>query len=77
MRTTIDITEDQRAWLLELAARRREKGFSKLIGEALESYLADQYRHEAVARAMAARGSLTAREADELEHSVQQTSWRH
>jgi hypothetical protein len=78
VRTTIDITEDQRARLVELAARRREKGFSRLIGEALEHYLADQYRHDAVARALTAQGSLTAVEADDLEQSVAQIrgSWR-
>jgi predicted transcriptional regulator len=78
VRTTIEITDDQRARLIELAARRHEKGFSKLIGDALEHYLADQYRHEAVARAMAAKASLDATEADELERSVAEIrrSWR-
>lgn len=78
MRTTIEISDDQRARLIELAARRHEKGFSNLIGEALEHYLADQYRHDAVARALTAQGSLTAAEADELELSVEQIrrNWR-
>jgi len=78
MRTTIEITEDQRARLIELAARRREKGFSKLIGEALDSYLSDQYRHDAVARALSCQASLSPVEADALEQSVAQLrrSWR-
>jgi predicted DNA-binding protein len=42
MRTTIEIPDDQRARLLELAARRGEKGFSALVREALELYLRDQ-----------------------------------
>ena len=40
MRTTVEINDEQRARLLELAARRRLKGFSVLVQEALDSYLA-------------------------------------
>src|SRR3972149_4767993 len=39
MRTTVEITDEQRARLLELAARRGEKGFSKLVQEALERFI--------------------------------------
>jgi len=39
MRTTIELTDDHRAKLLALAARRRLRGFSALIREALERYL--------------------------------------
>ena len=39
MRTTIEIKPEHRARLLELAARRGNKGFSELVGEALEAYL--------------------------------------
>ena len=46
MRTTIEIKPEHRAKLLELAARRGTKGFSELVGEALDAYL----RAEAVAR---------------------------
>ena len=41
MRTTIEIKDEHRAALLELAARRREKGFSTLVNEAIERYLAE------------------------------------
>jgi metal-responsive CopG/Arc/MetJ family transcriptional regulator len=59
MRTTIEISEEHRAQLLQLAARRGEKGFSKLVREALETYLdahsrADDKRR----RALLLRGSL-------------------
>ena len=40
MRTTVEITDAQRAGLLELAARRGEKGFSRLVQEAVEAILA-------------------------------------
>ena len=39
MRTTIEIKPEHRAKLLELAARRGQKGFSHLIAEALEAFL--------------------------------------
>jgi predicted DNA-binding protein len=41
MRTTIELTDEQRAKLLALAARRRLRGYSALIQEALERYLKD------------------------------------
>lgn len=50
MRTTIEITDEQRAKLLELAARRGEKGFSILVQEALDLYLREQGRLAAARR---------------------------
>lgn len=46
MRTTIELPDEQRAKLLELAARRGEKGFSKLVQEAVAEYLADAAHDE-------------------------------
>lgn len=66
VRTTIEISDEQRARLLELAARRGEKGFSRLVQEALELYLRDQQRHDSVKRAVGLRGYLSSAEADEL-----------
>jgi len=39
MRTTIDLKPEHRARLLELAARRGERGFSSIIGEAVDARL--------------------------------------
>ncbi len=39
MRTTVEITDEQRAALVELAARRGLRGFSLLVQEALDAYL--------------------------------------
>lgn len=68
MRTTIELSDAHRARLLELAARRREKGFSSLIAEAVAEYLT---RHDdlvgARQRALAARGRLTADDAAAME----------
>jgi Arc/MetJ family transcription regulator len=38
MRTTIELNEEDRARLLELAARRGLKGFSAIVHEALDTY---------------------------------------
>jgi predicted transcriptional regulator len=46
MRTTVEITPEQRARLLELAARQGRKGFSHLVRQALELYLARQQQIE-------------------------------
>ena len=43
-RTTIELTDLQRAQLLELAARRGERGFSKLVQEAVDAYLRENAR---------------------------------
>jgi metal-responsive CopG/Arc/MetJ family transcriptional regulator len=67
MRTTIDIPHEQRAKLLELAARRGEKGFSRLIQEALERYLDEEAEREGkVAAALKVIGSWSEADADEL-----------
>jgi hypothetical protein len=40
MRTTLELSEAHRASLLAIAARRGEKGFSQVVAEAVEAYLA-------------------------------------
>ena len=79
MRTTVEITDTQRAELLKLAAERREKGFSTVIREALDLYLRQhRARREKVEKALALRGSFTDAEADRLERSLAQLrgKWR-
>ncbi|MBI5244905.1 MAG: hypothetical protein HY922_14660 [Elusimicrobia bacterium] len=39
MRTTIELTDEQRGALLELAGRRGLRGYSSLVQEALDRYL--------------------------------------
>jgi metal-responsive CopG/Arc/MetJ family transcriptional regulator len=39
VRTTVELTDRQRAALRKLAAERGEKGFSRLVQEAIEHYL--------------------------------------
>jgi hypothetical protein len=79
MRTTIELQDTQRARLLELAARRGEKGFSNLIAEAVERYLvAEDQALEKRELALAVRGSLTPDEAADLAAAARavRESWR-
>lgn len=79
MRTTIEISDEHRAKLLELAAERGAKGFSELVREAIEHYLAENHaRRERAAAAIGVLGSLGDDEADALEASVRRIrgTWR-
>lgn len=79
MRTTIELTDEHRARLLDLAARRGEKGFSSIVEEALGRYFErEDQRREAVDRAVAALGSFSSEEADRLEKEAEglRRSWR-
>ena len=79
MRTTVEIRDDLRARLLEIAARRGEKGFSKIVEEALESYLRRDGDGEAARlEALATRGALTGDEAEDLERRTREIRehWR-
>jgi metal-responsive CopG/Arc/MetJ family transcriptional regulator len=79
MRTTVEISDEQRAQLLRLAAQRGEKGFSSIIREALDLYMRQhRARREAVQRALAVRGTFTDAEADGLRAAVRdlRETWR-
>ena len=78
MRTTVEISDEHRARLLELAARRGEKGFSSLVRDALDAFLAREAAQEvARRRALSLRGRLS-REAPALRAHVRRVraSWR-
>ncbi|HKP56834.1 MAG TPA: ribbon-helix-helix protein, CopG family [Polyangiales bacterium] len=79
MRTTIDLPDEQRAKLLELAAKRGEKGFSVLVQEAVAAYL-EQHASggDRVRRAMALRGALRGEEGDKLLEATEDArkAWR-
>ena len=71
MRTTIDLTDDQRAELLRLAAKKGMKGFSQIVQEALEEYLKRQGgREEAIATALNLNGCLKGKAADDFERRI-------
>jgi hypothetical protein len=70
VRTTIEIKAEHRARLLELAARRGEKGISSVIAEAVEVYLAGSTGQERFRkRALRLRGTLPHDEARRLQQS--------
>ena len=67
MRTTIELRDDQRARLLEVAAREGRKGFSHLIQEAVDRFLEEEEgRREEVAEALAMVGSFNPEHAQAL-----------
>jgi Arc/MetJ-type ribon-helix-helix transcriptional regulator len=79
VRTTVEISDEQRSQLLRLAAQRGQKGFSSLIREALDLYMRQhRARREAVSRALQVRGSFSDVEADALQASVRslRETWR-
>jgi hypothetical protein len=77
MRTTIDMSDGHRAALLRLAAERGEKGFSRLVGEAIDSYLAGRGGGDR-AGALRLRGVLSAKGAEALHKRVRaiRENWR-
>ena len=71
MRTTVELSDEIRAKLMELAARRGERGFSALVEEALVQYLDDeQRRRRSVEEARAVIGTMDEEAAAALEESV-------
>ncbi|MGA3015907.1 MAG: hypothetical protein ABSF62_02225 [Bryobacteraceae bacterium] len=79
MRTTIEMKPEHRARMLELAAKRGEKGFSNVVSEALELYLeAESGRANAIQRALALKGSMRETEAGGLLTRTRRirASWR-
>lgn len=79
MRTTIEISPEHRARLMELAARRGEKGFSKLVKQALDAYLRSQTgEEEKRRRALMLKGALDSRDAERLRETTREIreSWR-
>ena len=67
VRTTVEISDEQRSRLLELAARRGEKGFSRIVQEALDAYLqAADGLDEPRRRALALRGAIDEQDAEAM-----------
>lgn len=82
MRTTIELTDDHRAKLLALAARRRLRGFSALIREALERYLEEpsnggrtQAGAKAARSARKIRARMTETDAEQMQRRINEL-WR-
>jgi len=79
MRTTVEITDEQRSRLLAIAAERGLKGFSGVVREALDEYLAARAAAQnLIEKAQATRGALDEQEAEALTRkcAVLRKSWR-
>lgn len=79
MRTTVELTEDQRAELLKLAARRGMKGFSPLVQEAINAYLDSQAsRQDLIQEAIGLKGILKGKASDDFEERTKaiRENWR-
>ena len=73
VRTTIELSDEVRGKLLALAARRGDKGFSKIVEQALERYFEEEgvaARRRRTQAALAVLGTLSERAAGELESRV-------
>jgi predicted transcriptional regulator len=79
MRTTVELSDEIRTKLMELAARRGARGFSALVEEALVQYLdEEQRRRRGVEEAQAVIRAMDEEAATALEESVRtlRKRWR-
>ena len=79
MRTTVEIKPEHRSALLALAARRGYKGFSAVLEEAIEIYLANEAeREKRRSTFLSLAGTLPTPEAEELRRTTVDLrgSWR-
>jgi predicted transcriptional regulator len=79
VRTTIELPDEQRARLLEIAASRGKKGFSEIVQEAIAAYLeAEGQRTERIAAALALRGTVRGRSGSDLSELTRaaRETWR-
>ena len=77
MRTTVEIRDDQHAALAALASKRGVRGFSRLVEEAIDLYLAEQ-RRDRLDEALSLEGALSDEQAQELERRIAEAwaTWR-
>ncbi|HAG06569.1 MAG TPA: hypothetical protein DCL13_00140 [Peptococcaceae bacterium] len=77
MRTTVELSNEKRAKLLAIAARRGLRGYSRLIDEALDLYLAreEEKRAGELKELLSLAGTLTDAEAAEMEKRIGE-AWR-
>lgn len=68
MRTTVEITDDQRTEIARIASIRGFKGYSQIIQEALQEYIEREHSgHEVIEAALKLQGSLSTRDGDVME----------
>lgn len=77
MRTTVEISDEQHRALTAVASRRGLRGFSALVQEAIEAYLAD-LRADEVDVLLALEGVLDDTQAEEVRSRIEaaRQTWR-
>lgn len=71
MRATVDLPDHLRAAVLAVAARKGYRGYSKVIVEALEFYLAEKEAKESgLHELLRLRGTWSRREADAIKARI-------
>ena len=77
MRTTVEISDEQHRALTSIASRRGLRGFSALVQEAIDSYLAD-LRADEVEVLLTFEGVLDEEQADEVRSRIEaaRQTWR-
>jgi len=79
MRTTIELSEEQRSELLRLAAKRGLKGFSLLVQEALDEYLQSEAKKlHLIEAALEMKGSFQGKSGEDFLERAEKirSSWR-
>jgi hypothetical protein len=78
MRTTIELSETHRAALLRLSGARGQKGFSRVVADAIDAYLGNLGLDDERVAAQRLRGVLSTAAADQLEARARavRESWR-
>jgi hypothetical protein len=79
MRTTVEMKPEHRSALLSLASRRGQKGFSAVLGEAIDHYLRQEGdREKRRKKALALRGSLAGESDDKMRRTARdlREHWR-
>lgn len=79
MRTTVELKPEHRSALLALASRRGEKGFSSVLGEAIENFLQGEAEREKRRKTLLSlSGCLSEKDGDELRRTARELreSWR-
>lgn len=79
VRTTVEMKPEHRSALLALASRRGHKGFSAVLGEAIESFLQGEVeRGKRRKSLLSLGGSLSKKDGEELVRTTKELreSWR-
>ncbi|MBM3295571.1 MAG: ribbon-helix-helix protein, CopG family [Candidatus Aminicenantes bacterium] len=79
MRTTVDLSEDLIAALHALAVRRGQRGYSKIMEEAVAYYLRDQNKRDRGLKAvLELGGGWSEEEAEEVRKNLEEArrNWR-